>query len=74
MNKTIQFYKKNNYGNLHYYIATHCGADMFHVASQIRKLTGRSTLTASDMNALRGLGFEFVETLAPDSAWISHTS
>ncbi len=73
MHKTIQYYKKSVWGNTLYYVAQHLGADMQHAAKNIKALTGRETITASDLNALIGLGFEFHEVFAPDS-WMENSN
>lgn len=73
MNKKIQYYRKSVYGNVLYYIAANLGADMFNISRQIKKLTGRETLTIADMNALQSLGFEFVEILESNS-WLEKSN
>lgn len=66
MNKTIQFYKKSVWGNTHYYIAAHLGADMQEIAQNVQRLTGQKTLSAWHQKALINLGFSFVEVIAPE--------
>lgn len=46
---------------------------MFNISRQIKKLTGRETLTIADMNALQSLGFEFVEILESNS-WLEKSN
>jgi len=59
---TIQYYRKNVYGNEVMYIADE------HIAYYVNQLTNRVTMTGSDMFALSKLGFEFEEVLAPKAA------
>ena len=55
----ITYYTKSNYGTEQFYIIDES------IASSIKKLTGRITLTASDMKAFESLGHIFTETLKP---------
>ena len=55
----INFYKKNVYGNTLYYIAD------IEIRTIISALTGRATLTLSDINNLNRLGFIMNEIIAP---------
>ena len=59
MNKEIQYYAKDVYGNRRCYIKD------AEIARAVRTLTGRETLTMSDFAALETLGFYFTEVLAP---------
>ncbi len=57
----IDFYTKNVYGNDLMYVSDP------QIECHITSLTGRVTITNSDMFALQRLGFTFTEVLAPKS-------
>lgn len=59
MNTKIEIYKKSNYGLECFYIKDP------DIASCINMLTGQKTLTTKTMKALKDLGFELVEVIAP---------
>mgnify|MGYP000039903309 CR=1 FL=1 len=59
MNKEIEYYAKEVYGNRRCYIKD------AHTAKAIRTLTGRETLTMTDFMALEMLGYTFKLVLAP---------
>lgn len=58
---TIEFFRKNVYGNQYMYVADKT------TASHIAVLTDALTLLPSAKKALEALGFTFVEVLAPTS-------
>jgi len=60
MQKTIEFYLKSNYGVTHRYVIDAPTRDA------LTKLTGRTTLTDSDVDALKALGFELKRVLSPE--------
>lgn len=64
MNTILSVYLKNVYGVMHVYLARNT-EEQKKQARAIQTLTGRSTLTVSDTQALKQLGFEFKEVL-PD--------
>jgi hypothetical protein len=55
----IDYFQKDNYGVTHLYIAD------AKIRESVSALTGRKTLSASDMSALRALGFTFNQILPP---------
>ena len=55
----IEFYAKDNYGTTHFYIVDPA------VRSAVTQLTGQKTISQSHMLALKNLGFELVEVIAP---------
>jgi len=60
--QTIRYYTRESYGNVHCYPLDH--------VKNIRQLTGRKTLIAADVTALRGMGFKFERVLQPEAATI----
>lgn len=60
MNDTITFYEKFNYGQSDYYIASEH-------AEAIRTLTRRKTVNIHDINALKALGFNVQQVIAPEA-------
>jgi len=54
----IEYYTKSVYGNEMKYIKDK------HISSMLFLLTGKKTITNSDMIALKGLGYELKEVLA----------
>lgn len=56
---TIEYYCQGNYGQDYFYIID------TNIAQAVSRLTGRKTLTQSDFNALRSLGFELKEVIKP---------
>jgi len=59
--KTIKCYEKSVYGNIHIY----CSDPI--VAIDLSVLTGKKTITRSDINALRSLGLTVELTELPKS-------
>ena len=58
MNKqTIEYYKRNVYGNEHKYVKDKA------IQSFIATLTGTKTISDRDITALGGLGFKLVQVL-----------
>lgn len=57
----IKYYIKENYGTKHRYIVEP------RVAEAISTLTGRKTLSDSDIQALEVLGFEFEQVIKPET-------
>ena len=53
--KTIIIYSKTHYGSVHFYVADEEQAKLISV------LTGRKTITLSEIKALNKLGFEIIE-------------
>ena len=60
MNRTIRIYERQNYGAPAIYATGE-------YADAIRSLTGRKTLTHSDIKGLKALGFDFEVIPDPDS-------
>jgi hypothetical protein len=56
---TIAIYKKNNYGIVSWYVLDTTQAEA------ISALTGKKTISNSNMKALEVLGFTFTEVIAP---------
>lgn len=56
---TIEFYAKNVYGEIKFYIKD------AELAAKVQALTGNKTLTDNNMKALEALGFAFTEVIAP---------
>lgn len=56
---TIEYYKKNVYGNTVFYIAD------IEVRETIQTLTQRATVKKQDLEALSRLGFIIQEVIAP---------
>ncbi len=54
MNKRLEYFSRSVYGNFQAYLIE-CPE-----ANAIRALTGRKTLTQSDIDALTALGFELI--------------
>lgn len=59
MDKVIEFYTKQVYGNDTQYV---CES---HIRSAIMAMTGQKTLTASTRHGLEQLGFTFIQVLPP---------
>lgn len=57
--KTIEYYRKNVYGNELLYVKDQ------KTAVAIQELTGKVTIDARDMKCLEYLGHSFVEVLPP---------
>jgi hypothetical protein len=55
----IDYYAKDNYGVTHFYIVD------AEIRANVCQLTGRKTLSLSDMLALKNLGFTLNEVLPP---------
>jgi len=60
MNPTITYYEKTNYGAPAFYIASE-----HHDA--VRHLTRRKTIDHTDLQALRALGFQVQQVIAPQA-------
>lgn len=59
----IEYYSKNVYGVEKLYIADG------KIAEIVRALTGRKTIDARDIQALKSLGLEFKEVIRPQSTY-----
>lgn len=57
---TITFYEKSNYGAPAYYIASEH-------KEAVQTLTRRKTIDHSDINALKALGFDVQQVIAPSA-------
>lgn len=55
----IDYYGKDNYGGTYFYIVN------AEIRANVCQLTGRKTLSLSDMLALKNLGFTLNEVLPP---------
>lgn len=67
MENEILFYRRERYGVMHTYIAFMHNERMTEIASAIRCLTGRITLTDSDVRNLETLGFKFKQVFMPEN-------
>lgn len=57
---TITYYEKSNYGTPTYYIASEH-------KKAVQTLTRRKTIDRSDIEALRSLGFDVRQVIAPEA-------
>ncbi len=55
---TINYYRKNVFGQVNKYLASNQEANAY-----IKALTGKKTINDRDIEALKGLGFDFEEVL-----------
>lgn len=59
MNKKIYYYQKNVYGNILFYFSKKSAKEQ----EAFIAISGRKTLTPTDIKALTSLGFKLEETL-----------